>query len=143
MSCHDIGHGLNTVTALVMLLRDQGELSDTTAAKLLKKAKAAVHWCDGNEYEAVESIYGCYCGRCLRKMEPGQKLYDCLDIWDARWREKYPFSGPEIPGGDAVCSDCLDALLLEVSGDPESGPRERKRMEGNGQIVIAEEADLE
>ncbi|MBO5731252.1 MAG: hypothetical protein J6R67_08645 [Treponema sp.] len=67
MSCHDIGRGMDSVTQVVIRMYDAGEINSKTALKLFTALKKGVHWCDGNEYEAVLSIFNCRCGNCLKK----------------------------------------------------------------------------
>ena len=56
MSCHDIGRGMNFVAVLIKEMYDTGEISRETAVKIFRRLQRGVHWCDGNEYEAIECI---------------------------------------------------------------------------------------
>ena len=131
MSCHDIGRGLNTVTKKVIELYDLGCYSTETARDLIATARNGVHWCDGNEYEAVACIRRCRCGRCLKKMKPGEYLFS---VWDV------PYSVPkseeiidcehiedEKPlASDGLCEECFDIILGKHCNDLTAGERERK-----------------
>ena len=78
MSCHNIGRGMNYVVKNVIKMYDTGELTLEAARKIIAAARRGVNWCDGNEYEAVEIIRRCRCGRCLKKMEAGAPLIQNL-----------------------------------------------------------------
>lgn len=75
MSCHDIGRGINTIVERIVELYDEGKYSTETARDLIATSRNGVHWCDGNEDEAVECIRRCRCGRCLKKMKAGEYLF--------------------------------------------------------------------
>ena len=67
MSCHNIGRGLNSVTEVVMELFFRGKISEEAMKKLVTACRKGVHWCDGNETEAIECIRDNYCGSLLVK----------------------------------------------------------------------------
>ncbi len=48
MSCHSIGHGLNSVSKKVLELYDEGKIEFSVAKDLLYTTRNAVHYCDGN-----------------------------------------------------------------------------------------------
>ena len=131
MSCHDIGRGMDSVTQVVIEMFDNGELSKPSALKLFMALKDGVNWCDGNEYEAVESIMDCRCGKCLKKMESGQKFYDIYDCsifvtgspWDIlrNYKENY--------AGWRFCTTCFDEIINGVSEGKISGESARKYIE--------------
>lgn len=79
MSCHDIGHGLNSVTEVVMEMYMNDKITKDVASRLFHALRAGVHWCDGNEYEATESLEGILCGRCLKVFEEGDDVVGILD----------------------------------------------------------------
>ena len=62
MSCHDIGRGINTIVERIIELYDEGKYSTETACDLIATSRKGVHWCDGNEDEAVECIRRCSTG---------------------------------------------------------------------------------
>lgn len=86
MSCHHIGKGLNTVVQVVMKLFDEGKISVDAAREIIYACRKGVHWCDGNEYEALESIYTYRCGLCLRIIEKGDLLFDTNDFWSLSYK---------------------------------------------------------
>ena len=55
MSCHSIGHGLNSVSKKVLELYDEGKIEFSVAKDLLYTTRNAVHYCDGNTYEVLHS----------------------------------------------------------------------------------------
>lgn len=60
MSCHNIGRGMDSVVVQVIKLLEENEISKEAARKIIIACRNEVYWCDGNEYEAVESINRCY-----------------------------------------------------------------------------------
>ena len=75
MSCHDIGRGMNSVVRVVIGLYDNEEISSDAAIRIIRACARGVNWCDGNSYEAVDYIRRCRCGKCLRMIPKGEKLY--------------------------------------------------------------------
>ena len=65
MSCHDIGRGLSSVVKVILEKLDSGEISANTARDLLYACRKGVHWCDGNENEAMIQMHQMRCGYCL------------------------------------------------------------------------------
>ena len=108
MSCHSIGHGLNSVSKKVLELYDEGKFEFSVAKDLLYTTRNAVHYCDGNTYEAIGCFDGCRCARCLKKTNDLYGLYDVLD----ECSEYYDiFSNKEdgVLSGD-LCMDCFDEI---------------------------------
>ena len=85
MSCHSIGHGLNSVSKKVLELYDEGKIEFSVAKDLLYTTRNAVHYCDGNTYEAIA-------------------LDECREYYDI-------FSNKEdgVLSGD-LCKDCFDEI---------------------------------
>ena len=110
MSCHSIGHGLNSVSKKVLELYDEGKFEFSVAKDLLYTTRNAVHYCDGNTYEAIGCFDGCRCARCLKKTNDLYGLYDVLD----ECSEYYDiFSNKEdgVLSGD-LCKDCFDEIYV-------------------------------
>ena len=108
MSCHSIGHGLNSVSKKVLELYDEGKFEFSVAKDLLYTTRNAVHYCDGNTYEAIGCFDGCRCARCLKKTNDLYGLYDVLD----ECSEYYDiFSNKEdgVLSGD-LSKDCFDEI---------------------------------
>ena len=77
MSCHDIGHGLNSVTKVVLELFEEGKIDKESTSRLLAACRRGVNWCDGNEGEAIEEAIDLgYCGLCLEKSDELSNIYD-------------------------------------------------------------------
>ena len=74
MSCHDIGRGLNSVVGVVITFYDEGKLDIETARTIIVACRKGVHWCDGNEDEAVMRLRKCRCGKCLKVVKKGEEL---------------------------------------------------------------------
>ena len=76
MSCHNIGQGLNTVVKVVLEEYDKGLIPYESAHKIIKQARNAVNFCDGNTYEAIEVFeFQKRCTCCLEKKEV-MNVYD-------------------------------------------------------------------
>ena len=113
MSCHDIGAGLNTVSVKVLQLYDEGKLETDIVKDLLRTIKKGVHWCDGNEYEAVECFKGCRCGRCLKKAD---ELHE-LDETSVGYNEFFDIIDDKENGiiTDGFCKDCFDEICRKYN----------------------------
>ncbi len=126
MSCHDIGRGMNSVVRTTISLLDEGRISMDAARAIIVSCKRGVHWCDGNEGEAISYIRGCVCGRCMKKLVKGERLYsiysvsnDVPDRFD--WEKDFVT--------DKLCRECFDITLNEKCGDSNAGQRERAYIE--------------
>ena len=130
MSCHNICRGMNYVVKNVIKMYDTGELTLEAARKIIAAARRGVNWCDGNEYEAVEIIRRCRCGRCLKKMEAGAPLYSVWDVpVDSPGYSRILDTEPEILASEGLCSSCFDIVINRFLGDENAGQRERKYIE--------------
>ena len=66
MSCHDIGRGMSAVSKTVLDLYEEKQISKESTIRLILACRKGVHWCDGNEEEALEEVVGRgYCGLCF------------------------------------------------------------------------------
>ena len=131
MSCHDIGRGMDSVTKVVIAMFDNEELTRDAALKLFTALKNGVHWCDGNENEAVASIIHCRCGKCLKEMKSGEKLfniYDCSPLVGGNpWDILDNYNGDY--GGWYFCKNCFDEIIKEVTDGKISGEAARNFIE--------------
>ena len=109
MSCHDVGRALNSVGAVVLGMYDKGRIPLEEARELLVATRLGVHWCDGNEYEAVDELSKNHCGHCLRKLEVGAPLYDVDDVsCDVPDRYRM-YDHPELLiASGYLCPECFD-----------------------------------
>ena len=125
MSCHDIGRGMNSVVKVTMELYDSGKIDKESAQKIIYACMRGVHWCDGNEGEATEYIGNCVCGKCMKKIPKGDKLYSIFDV------------SPDVPNRfhiddnyelvtSRLCEECFDVLINKHCGDEHAGQRERQ-----------------
>ena len=80
MSCHNIGKGMNSVVNVVINLYDKGKISREATREIIAQCQDGVGWCDGNDYEAVECIADCRCGRCLRLVPEGEFLFNLWEV---------------------------------------------------------------
>ncbi len=128
MSCHDIGRGMNSVVRTTITLLDKDEISIEAAKEILWSCAKGVNWCDGNRYEAVDYIQGCRCGRCLKKLPKGEKLYsvDSVSIPFTNGNKLWNYT---ITG--RLCPNCFDDVLNGYCKDENTGERERHYIEDN------------
>ena len=128
MSCHDIGRGLNSVVRKTIKLMDQGEISKNAAKEIINTCRKGVYWCDGNEHEAVDYIRDCVCGRCMKKLPKGEKMYSIYSVsWDILSRHELDKG----LAGDKLCKSCFDIVLENHCKDAERGPKEREYIDEN------------
>ena len=125
MSCHHIGLGMNSVVRKIITLMDAEEISKETAKKLIKACANGVHWCDGNEYEAVAYISRCLCGNCLEKLPEGEKLYELPDPFDDSLWDKID---KEIVHS-RLCEKCFDEFIGKFYGHYDSEEAGKKKTE--------------
>lgn len=78
MGCQNIGRGLNNVVRAVISLYDSRKIGLVAARVIIATCRDSVNWCDGDEYDAVDCIGDCRCGRCLRLVPKGELL---LNVW--------------------------------------------------------------
>lgn len=128
MSCHDIGRGMDLVVGRIMETYREGRLDRLTAMQLIATARKAVHYCDGNEGEAVECMTNT-CGCCLRDGKPGEQLYsvyggrwaaDGKDLWPAICEASEP---PETERdmdyhtcSRHLCAACFERIFDRIAG---------------------------
>lgn len=114
MSCHNIGAGMNAVVEKVVWLMDENKINVEAAREIISKCRTSVWWCDGNEYEAIESIRKCRCGWCLKQIEKGKPLYS---LWNVRDYDMFLYDdvldskdGITL-ASDGVCEECIDYFV--------------------------------
>ena len=107
MSCHDIGRGMASVVDQIIEEVRNNNLDVSTARKLIKACTHGVNWCDGNEDEALQTIFKNTCGYCLKQMEPKKEsLFQIIDLsWD--YLEKNENANY------FVCEKCLKELTKD------------------------------
>lgn len=129
MSCHDIGRGLSSVVKVILKKLDSGEISVDTARDLLHACRKGVHWCDGNESEAVIQMRQMRCGYCLKKLSEGDAIYSMYDV-SYSYVEK---NRNKIRAIDAMladyymCRECFEKLFDTIA--PGEGEKQRKYIE--------------
>lgn len=111
MSCHDIGRGLDSVTETVYDLYVENKISLDVTKILIKKIQKAVHYCDGNEYEAVEILwYNKICSSCFMKYDEIYDIYSEIpDNYEMKKNPEYVNS--------YMCKECSKKLLSTVIKD--------------------------
>ena len=110
MSCHDIGRGMNEVVKTTIELYDAKAIDINATKKIIASCAAAVNWCDGNEYEATAYIRRCRCGKCLRMVPKGEKLYS---VWNVSNNvpDCYNIDKKADIATDGLCSECFDEVI--------------------------------
>ena len=130
MSCHDIGRGMNSVIEVVIGLYDDGKISTESAGEIIKACRRGVHWCVGNEVEAVGALAFTRCGVCLKKIPEGKELYDLVDAYGVEvehtdcekifQKAQYELAYP------SVCGKCMDKIITEWTGKSEITTKKKK-----------------
>ena len=90
MSCHDVGRALNSVTEIVIRQYEKGQITKDAFRIILRSCRQGVHWCDGNEDEAMQALEDAgYCGLCLEQNGEVSNIYDndlgypdCYKVFD-------------------------------------------------------------
>lgn len=127
MSCHDIGRGMNSVVKVVIGLYDEGKFDRDTARVLFAACRKGVHWCDGNESEAIASLRGCRCGKCLSVIKKGDKMFS---VWNVSYEvdKSYQILDSVIPplASDRLCESCFDEVIDNHCSFSGAGEREKK-----------------
>ena len=126
MSCHDIGRGMNSVVRTVVSLMDEKKISKDAAKTIIRCCANSVSWCDGNSSEATDYVRRCMCGRCMKRVPAGEKLYSVYQVSDA---VKNRYHLDDHLGSDGLCEECFDIVLAEHCKDAAAGERERKYIE--------------
>lgn len=108
MSCHNIGHGINTITELLIEQYRKGEISKEAYRALLIRCGRAVNYCDGNDYEALEALSSAgICGFCLE--ENNQLLDNTRDIYPGDTVKLGNIQEKVVYGH--LCSECAKLFL--------------------------------
>lgn len=130
MSCHDIGRGMNEVVKTTIELYDAGDIDIKAAKQIIASCAVAVNWCDGNEGEATEYIRRCRCGKCLKMIPKGEKLYS---VWHVSKDVPNPYHIDDKAGlaTDGLCAGCFDEVISKYCDNPDAGKREMDYIENN------------
>ena len=77
MSCHNIGRGMASVAKVVINLYESNQINKGAAVRLIHACRKGVHWCDGNEDEAMNPVVEAgYCGLCFEKKDNLSSVFD-------------------------------------------------------------------
>ena len=128
MSCHDIGRGMNEVVRHVISLYDSDRIGLKETKTIIATCAAAVHWCDGNGPEAFDYIEGCRCGKCLRMVPEGEKLYGLGQLYRVLNYDQFMTKHQTIYGL-RVCSECFDSIMEAEEKISDSGAELRRKTE--------------
>lgn len=130
MSCHDIGRGLNTVVETTIGLLENNEISKDAARKIISSCRKGVHWCDGNEDEAIDCIRRCYCGNCMERIAKGKPLYS---VWEVSndVPNRYRITNNHNLASDCLCENCFVEIMNKHCNDENAGKREIEYIKEN------------
>ena len=105
MSCHDIGRGMASVANVIIELYEGGQIGKDAAIRLVCACRKGVHWCDGNEDEAMET------GLCFEKKEGLSSVYDN----DIGYPGKYDVfkAYDKTAAHDCLCPECKAKVIGE------------------------------
>lgn len=123
--------GIGTVLDRTIIGIEQCNGSIDVARDLLYACRVGVHWCDGNEYEAMIQMYQMRCGYCLKKMSERDAIYSLYDVSRSFETEHHN----EIRAIDIIiadtflCGECFEKLLDTIA--PGVGAEQRKHIEEN------------
>jgi len=112
MSCHDIGRGMASVANVIIELYEGGQIGKDAAIRLVRACREGVHWCDGNEDEAMETVVEAgYCGLCFEKKEGLSSVYDN----DIGYPGKYDVfkAYDKTAAHDCPCPECKAKVIGE------------------------------
>lgn len=132
MSCHDIGRGMNEVVKTTIELYDAKAIDINAAKKIIASCAVSVNWCDGNESEATAYIRRCRCGKCLKMVPKGEKLYS---VWDVSNDVPDCYNIEEKAGmaTDGLCTECFDNVISKYCNNPDAGKREMEYIESHSE----------
>ncbi len=123
MSCHDIGRGVDFIIQNVLDMYEHGEISKEATLKMIRTFPRAVHYCDGNESEALEYLTDNYCCGCLHEYEDDEIYVTVDDIYSANielgeFRSPYEvWDAPQESGafyGSSLCLDCFRKFFGQI-----------------------------
>ena len=126
MSCHNIGHALNSVQRKIIEKYELGKIDKETTRELLIRCVRAVGFCDGNEYEATASFDAVYCSDCMRKVADGEKLYHIYWVDVEPWKV-CKYCNNKLLIGSMLCADCYTKMGSSLGLTPEEIENEKKR----------------
>ena len=89
--------------------------------------KNGVNYCDGNEYEAVESVRKCRCGKCLKSLKPEKdRIYDFVALSSDDY---FKILDQEDIAYANLCVECTDAVLNDYFHDADAGRKFREKVD--------------
>ena len=132
MSCHDIARGMHSVIEVVIGLYDDGKISHESASEIIKACRTGVHWCDGNEGEAIDTLAFTRCGACLQRIPEGNELYDLVNLYGLEveqidCKKIYNKAQDELAYA-SLCGKCMDKIITEWTGKSEAASRIKKTL---------------
>jgi hypothetical protein len=143
MSCHDIGRGMNYVVRRTITLYDQKKIALEPAKKIIASCTGAVYWCDGNSDEAINFIRRCRCGKCLKLVPKGEKLYSIWKLPYPTYKGHYEWLSKieeELElASDGLCEECFEQYMPSFcDGELDLEAMKRELEEKYPQYAISE-----
>lgn len=112
MSCHDIGRGMASVANVVIGLYEGRQIGKDAAMRLVRACRMGVHWCDGNEGEATETVVEAgYCGLCFERKEGLTSVYENDLIYPDKYNVFNDYD--KTAAHDYLCPECKAKVISE------------------------------
>jgi hypothetical protein len=147
MSNHDAGYLLSLASTKIMEQYEKEKLDKDTAIEILQFNRKLVYYVDGNESEALDYLRRTHCGRCLRRMQPGEKLYlfsfwymlkDLVELLESNATNTGKKYSDEL-ASDRLCTECFDKIINDGTGILDAGQRERAHQEEKHYVYVVKE----
>lgn len=129
----EIRAGLNGVIESVIRCYRDGRIELSTAQYMIASAQRAMHQCKGEPDKDIESLHD-ICGCCLKKTQPGKKMYNvfgaCPEVpYETVLALKEGSGGSKyMTCQDFVCADCFDRIFDHILGKAGAGAELRNRL---------------
>ena len=132
MSNHSIGYSLNEYfTETIIDLYDNHKLDYESMMEIFESIRSVINCEDGTYEEATECINRCRCGKCMKKMQPQEPLYNLYDIRfccsDEMKRDIWEIEEKFITGN--LCTKCFDEVVNAYEKDSSAGEKYRRYIE--------------
>ena len=115
MSCHNIGTGINTITQVVIKMYEEKQMTKGAFVAIINACKNGVHWCDGNEGEAIIALMEAgYCGLCFEKKNVLEDIFDKGEVAYLEIEEAFS-NMKESPTHYCFCKKCKKRILDECN----------------------------
>jgi hypothetical protein len=101
-----------SVANVVIELYEGGQIGKDAAIRLVHACRKGVHWCDGNEDEAMETVVEAgYCGLCFEKKEGLSSVYDNGIAYPDKYDVLKAYD--KTAAHDCLCPECKAKVIGE------------------------------